>query len=384
MKTLFMNIGTLYTGDIDCPIADADSVVVEDGIIAEIGKGLTIDEGKVYDVNSMSLIPGLIDSHVHVGISEWGPRQSTLDFISAYAASGITGIVSAGETHVPGRPSDPQGVKALAILTQKIFQKLRPGGAKVYGGALIPVIGITEQDIKDLADIGVFHTGEFGLGNAVDPETAGPIAEWGRKYGVRTMCHTGATFLAGSSGMNTERILGIKPDVICHVSGGGIPVEGLQRFVNELPESMMEVCAVGKPGPRFCQEMVRMLREKDQLHRIIIGTDSPSGYGIFPHGTWEVMGMLCGICGLEPELGICAGSGNTARCYGLKSNMIRVGYAADINICDAPLGSEFDSMYDCLKAGDVPGVDMVMVDGKVLAMGDQVNTAPTKRSIVCK
>ena len=41
-------------------------------------------------------------------------------------------------------------------------------------------------------------------------------------------------------------------------------------------------------------------------------------------------------------------------------------------------------MYDCLKAGDVPGVDMVMVDGKVLAMGDQVNTAPTKRSIVCK
>lgn len=378
-KLLLKNIGTVYSGRIEKPVLDADSILVVDGIIAEIGKGLTADEAVVYDVNGMTVTPGLIDSHVHIGISEWGPRQSTMDWIGAYAAAGITGIISAGETHVPNRPKDAMGVKALAILTKKIFDQYHPNGAKIYGGAIIPVVGLTEQDVKDLHDIGIFHTGEFGLGNAVDPDTAGPIAEWGRKYGVRTMCHTGATFLAGSTGMDTERILGIKPDVICHVSGGGIPVEGIQRFVDELPNSALEVCAVNKPGPRFSQALIRLLKNRNQLHRLIIGTDSPSGYGIFPHGVWEVMAMLCGLCELEPEYAICAGSGNTANCYGLFSNKIQVGYAADINVCDAPLGCEYDTVYECLRSGTVPAVALVFVDGKITVSGETVGTAPAKR-----
>ena len=215
-KTLIRNIGCLLSGDIHEPILSADSVLIEDGVIQEIGTGLTAEDAVVYDAKGSTLMPCLIDSHVHVSIAEWAPRQSTMQYLDAYAASGITGIISAGETHVPHRPSDPEGVKALAELSHRIYSSYRPGGAKVYGGAIIPVIGLTEEDFKHLHDIGVIHAGEFGLGNAVDPETAGPMAEWGRKHGVRTMTHTGATFLAGSTGMNTERILGIKPDVICH------------------------------------------------------------------------------------------------------------------------------------------------------------------------
>lgn len=252
----------------------------------------------------------------------------------------------------------------------------------MYGGAIIPVIGLTEEDFKHLHDIGVIHAGEFGLGNAVDPETAGPMAEWGRKHGVRTMTHTGATFLAGSTGMNTERILGIKPDVICHVAGGGIPIDGMRRFLDELPNAMMEICAVNRPSPKFWQALIDMMRERNAFNRLILGTDTPSGYGIFPHGVWEVMALLCGYCGLEPEIAVAAGSGNTAACYGITSNTIKTGYAADIILCDAPLGSAYETAADSLKAGVVPGVSAVFMDGEILVSGDKVNTAPAKRAAV--
>ena len=42
-------------------------------------------------------------------------------------------MISAGEIHLPGRPTDPKGTKALAILAQKSFAKARPAGVKVYG-----------------------------------------------------------------------------------------------------------------------------------------------------------------------------------------------------------------------------------------------------------
>ncbi len=380
-KTLINNIGCLYSGDIAQPVLNADSLLIEDGVITEIGQGLTATDAETYDASGTTLMPCLIDSHVHVAISEWAPRQSAMKWLNAYAASGITGIISAGETHIPGRPSDPQGVKALAVVTRKIFEKLRPGGAKVYAGAIIPVVGLTEEDVEDLADIGVRQTGEFGLGNAVDPETAGPMTEWGRKYGVRTMCHTGATFLAGSAGMNVDRILGIKPDVICHVAGGGIPVDGMRRLVEELP-AYMEICAVNRPNPQFMGALIDILRENNAFSRLILGTDTPSGYGVFPHGVWEVMTLLCGMCGLEPEIAVAAGSGNTAACYGIKANMIRESYAADLILCDAPLGAQQDTVADCLRAGTVPGVSMVFVDGNVLVSGDKVNTAPPKRAAV--
>ena len=274
-KTLIRNIGCLLSGDIHEPILGADAVLIEDGVIHEIGTGLTAEDAVVYDAKGSTLMPCLIDSHVHVSIAEWAPRQSTMQYLDAYAASGITGIISAGETHVPHRPSDPEGVKALAELSHRIYSSYRPGGAKVYGGAIIPVIGLTEEDFKHLHDIGVIHAGEFGLGNAVDPETAGPMAEWGRKHGVRTMTHTGATFLAGSTGMNTERILGIKPDVICHVAGGGIPIDGMRRFLDELPNAMMEICAVNRPSPKFSQALIDMMRERNAFNRLILGETPP-------------------------------------------------------------------------------------------------------------
>jgi enamidase len=380
-KILFSNVGTIFTGDIENPIADADSILIVDKNIAEIGKGLKADsETKVFDVQGASITPGLIDSHVHVAIGEWTPRASSMNWMAAYAKAGITGLISAGETHVPNRPRNAVGVKALATLAYFISQKTRPAGAKVYGGAIIPEIGLTEDDIKELAEMGIKHTGEYGLGAAIDPAVAGPMAEWFRKYGIRSMSHTGATYLAGTSEMDADRLLAIKPDVLCHIPTM-IPTEGIRRLLDQTP-AKVEICAVNKFSPRDCCELIELLRERDAYDRLMFGTDSPSGFGIYPHGVWEVITMLTGMCDLEPEIAIACGSGNTSKFYGINANMIKVGYSADLVLCDAPVGCVQNTVYDCLKAGTEPGIGLVMIDGEVTAEGSGVNAAPPKRAII--
>jgi len=81
--------------------------------------------------------PGLIDSHVHVTFGDYTPRQRTVGISKAYLHGGTTTAISASEVHVPGRPRDPEGVKALALAAQRCFADYRPGGMKVIAGSVI-------------------------------------------------------------------------------------------------------------------------------------------------------------------------------------------------------------------------------------------------------
>jgi hypothetical protein len=62
--------------------------------------------------------PGLIDSHVHPVAGDWTPRQNQFNWIDSYLHGGVTTMISAGEVHMPGRPRDVVGVKAMAIFVQ--------------------------------------------------------------------------------------------------------------------------------------------------------------------------------------------------------------------------------------------------------------------------
>ena len=80
----------------------------------------------VIDAAGATVMPGLCDNHVHPVIGDYTPRQRQSDFIDSSLHGGVTTMVSAGEPHTPGRPTDPVGVKALTILAHKSFAKLRP------------------------------------------------------------------------------------------------------------------------------------------------------------------------------------------------------------------------------------------------------------------
>ena len=82
MATVVKNIGQLLTGDINNPLSDADSIIIEDGKIKEVGKGLSEKDGdKVIDAMGAAVGPGLFDTHSHVTIGDYAHRQYAYDFI---------------------------------------------------------------------------------------------------------------------------------------------------------------------------------------------------------------------------------------------------------------------------------------------------------------
>src|ERR1700746_2228668 len=186
VKLVIRNIGLLLSGDLQRPILDADVVLVKDGKIVAIGREKEVDtEGatRVIDANGTSLAPGLIDSHVHPVAGDWTPRQKQIGWVGSCLHGVVTTMISAGEVHMPGRPKDVVGVKAMAITAQRAFAALRPSGVKVLAGAPVIEHGMVEEDFKSLAEAGVKLLGEVGLGSVKGGPTAGGVVAVGGGQG---------------------------------------------------------------------------------------------------------------------------------------------------------------------------------------------------------
>ena len=373
----------MYSGDIYQPVLNRDSLIIENGKIAAIGEGLAAPAGaEVIDAMGTTVMPGLLDSHCHVVLGEWTPRQTALGWIDNYVRAGVTGLVSAGETHIPGKPKDAAGQKAMATLSFKTYNNLRPSGMKVYAGAFILMADTTEEDFRELAELGITHTGEIGLGSANRVHNTKHMIDWGHKYGIKFLCHSGSTYLYGSAVMDPDTVVGLNPDVICHVTYADLSAETIERFFRDTGASI-EFCRTQCPNLKNTVEVVNKARERNELHRLMLGNDAPSGLGVFPRGIWEMVCLLSGTAKLPPPQAVACATGNTARAIGLKDvGTLAEGKCADLIICDAPLGGTGDDAGASIAEGTVPGVSMVLIDGAVMHEGAAVNTAPPKRAAV--
>src|SRR5437879_8108016 len=208
MATLgLVNIGALATGILAAPRLDAEAILVEHGRIAALGAGSTIGAGRadvVVDCRGTTVIPGLIDSHCHVVLGDYTPRQKTVDFLDSYVRGGITSVVSAGEgVHAPGRPHDPVAAKALAIAAAKCFEHFHPNGMKVNAGSVVLEPGLTDADFAEMARHGVRHA-KYGFGGYRDPRDGEPEARRAQNHGLCVMSHSGGSSIPGSSPISPE------------------------------------------------------------------------------------------------------------------------------------------------------------------------------------
>src|SRR5919204_4394088 len=180
-KVVIRNIGLVLSGELKTPILDADTVVVIDGLISGVGKERDLDcsgATTIINANGTTMAPGLIDSHVHPVAGDWTPRQNQIGWIDSYLHGGVTTMISAGEVHMPGRPRDVVGLKAMAISAQRMFSAFRPGGVKIHAGAPCIECEMVEEDFKEMAAAGVKLLGEVGLGGVKDGPTARKMVGW--------------------------------------------------------------------------------------------------------------------------------------------------------------------------------------------------------------
>lgn len=382
MNIALINIGTIVSGDIDNPLLDGDTIIVSEGKIAAIGDSSLLYKysiDKTVDVKGATVTPGLVDSHVHPVLGDFTPRQNTLGFMESSLHGGVTTMISAGEAHTPGRPKDPAGAKALAILAHKAFANFRPGGLKVHGGALILEKGLTEKDFDELAAAGVWLVGEIGLGSVKTPEDAAPMVKWAKDRGMKVAMHTGGTSIPGSSTVTAEMVMEVNPTVVSHVNGGptAVSVEEIDKLIDQthLP---LEIVQCG--NPRIADYVVRKLADKGELHRIIIGNDSPSGSGIIPLGILRTVVQIASMSQIPAEKALAMATGNTARVFDLPTSMIAVGKEADLVVMDAPMGSVGTNALQAIECGDLPGISLVMIDGVIRATKSR-NTPPATRQV---
>jgi enamidase len=379
-KLVIRNIGLLLSGALEAPLLDADTIVAEGGRIVAVGKHGDCDTSEartIIDAHGCALAPGLIDSHVHPVFGDWTPRQNQIGWVESFLNGGVTTMISAGEVHLPGRPRDVIGVKALAITAQRAFSNARPAGVKVLAGAPVLEQGMVESDFFELAAAGVTLLGEVGLGSVKAGYQAKEMVAWARKAGIQSTIHTGGPSVPGSGYIDADTVLEADADIIGHINGGhtALPLRQIR--------CLCEGCGRGIEIVHNGNELaglsaLRYARELGQMERVILGTDSPAGSGVQPLGILRMIAMLSSLGDVPAEILFACATGNTARMRRLDCGLIEVGRAADFVLMDRAQHSAGTDLLDSVRQGDLPGIGMVLIDG-IVRCGRSRNTPPAER-----
>ena len=382
MKTAIVNLGVILTGDWREPLVQGDSIVMDEGKIVQVGTAAASQIAScdvVIDADGAVAIPGLIDSHVHITFGDYTPRQRTVGFLESYVHGGTTTSISASEVHVPGRPKDPEGVKALAVAAMKCFENYRPGGMRVCAGSVILEPGLKEQDFEELARKGVWLA-KAGFGAFDTPFDYAPQVRWARQHGMITTVHTGGSSIPGSSGIWADHLIAMQPDVSFHVNGGPIamPDRDFPRLVEDTGIAL-QVCTAG--NLRTCLWTAQLLKDAGQFARLLIATDTPTGSGIMPLGMLYTISHLASLAKIPVEWAIAAATGNNAEVYRLNSGYLRPGRDADVAVIDACAGGSQDNALDALRNGDIAAVAAVISDGVPRFVGRSRNTPGSIKNV---
>jgi enamidase len=382
MRVAITNIGTIVSGDWRQPFVRGDTVIADEGEFVSVGTASAAElDGcdVVIDADGTTAIPGLIDSHVHITFGDYTPRQRTVGFLESYLHGGTTTAISASEVHVPGRPNDPEGVKALAIAASKCFEHYRPGGMRVLAGSVILEPGLNQADFADLASNGV-RLAKAGFGAVETAYDYVPLVAAAKGAGLITTCHTGGASIPVSGAIAGEHLLAMRPHVSFHINGGptAMPDADFERVIIE-SDIALQVCTAG--NLRTTLLCARLAEKHGAFDRFIIGTDTPTGSGIMPLGMLYTIAHLASLTDMAPERFICAATGNNARIYKLGCGLIAPAADADMVLIDAPDGGTQSTALAAIKHGDIAAIGAVISDGEPRFVGRSRNTPPTKRRV---
>ena len=368
------NLGGVVSGRLGEARREVEQLRCEDGLISAVGWA-SGDADVVIDADGAVAVPGLIDSHAHVVFGDWTPRQSALGWIESSMHGGVTMMMSASEVHLPGRPHDRAGVKALALTAQRAFSEFRPGGVKVLAGALIIEPELIEQDFQELREQGVWLA-KVGFG-AFDPQAdAAPFVRAAQRAGFVVMNHTGGASIPDSSPVGIDDVLALGCDIIGHANGGttALPDADLPRLF-EAPGAIQLVQA---GNLRSSLSILALAVERDALDRIVLATDTPTGTGVMPLGMLKTVAELSSLANLPATDVIALATGNNARVLGRDEGILEEGRPADLVLLQPPLGGAFDDPLTGIEHGDLPGIAAVVVDGQVRTLRSRNTPAPAR------
>ena len=315
------------------------------------------------DARGTTVMPGLIDSHVHPVFGDFTPRQRTVDFLDSGIHGGVTTAISAGEVHLPGRPEGHRRAQGARDRRREGLGQLPAGRCEGRGGAPILELGLTEADFAEMAAAGVKLVGEIGLGSVKTGKDAAPMVRVGQAarhdghHPHRGPVHRGlepdqrGRRAGGAARTSSATSTAARPRCRRPRSSGSSP-----------PTWRSRSCSAATRGPRCTRCAPRRTRAPGPHHR---GQRRAVGYRRDPAGRAahaEPAGRARAACRRPRRWRARPATprASTASTVGV----VAEGREADLVICDAPIGRVARDALGALTAGDLPGISMVLVDGK--------------------
>lgn len=398
---ILIHAGTLLA-DATRPPQKAQTIVVTGGRIVAIRDGYQRERGAdIIDLRDKFVLPGLIDSHVHL-LTELGPNsrleevtRSPEDLVVDGAANARKTLF-AGFTTVADLGGEPAAIMALRdginagklegprILAAGAAITPHGGHADIHGFRSDVTAGLDRSNacsgaddcrravremvrrgadiIKITATGGVLSNTKAGLGQQFTDEELRAIIETAHALGRRTAAHA-----HGKAGIDAALKAGV--DSIEHGTYGDAESFALYKSTGA---RLVPTVLAGATVVRQAKEeswMTPAQREKaltagplmlDMLRRarlagvnIVFGTDT----GVSKHGENAAEFLLWAEAGFSPAEAIAAATNGAARHLGLdkETGTIAPGFAADI------IAVSGDPLKDLAALGKV---DFVMARGR--------------------
>ena len=372
MQLVLHNIGQVLTGVLDAPMLDTDTIVVDGGRIVSLDAGAATTADVVVDCKQMTVAPGLVDTHVHPTLGDYAPKQQSAGYLERMMHGAVTRAISAGEVHAPGR-SGAESALGIALGAFHSFERHRPSGMKVHGGAMLLEKDTDTSHIDRAYAAGMRIIGEIGVGSLKNPGRASELSLYARELGMTVHMHCGCTSDRGPGGdehpyFSAEDVMEAQPSIASHANTfASLSDADIDMLCEDGGPPYVEVVQAG--GTRSMLRVVEGLAERDRLDRLLIGTDTPTGYGVTSLGILKTIGDVCSLGGVAPETAWAIASGHAAAAFGSDGNTVEVGAVADLVVMDASLGSVWDTAVEGIAAGEFPGVAVVITDGAIRVRG---------------
>lgn len=372
MQVVLHNIGDIFSGNPGEPSIEASEILIDDGRITAFDASGATSADMVIDCKGMAVAPGLVDTHIHPTLGDYATKQQSAGFLERMVHGGVTRAISAGEVHVPGR-TGAESALAIASAAYYSFETFRPFGIKVHGGAMLFEKDTDTSHIDRAHAAGMRIIGEVGIGSLKDPVRSGELSMYARELGMTVHMHCGCTSDRGPGGdahpyFSAEDVLVVKPSIASHANTfASLSDADIDLLCGDEGPPFVEVVQAG--GTRSMLRVVERLKEHDALHRLLVGTDTPTGFGVTSLGIIKTVADICSLADIAPDLGWALASGQGARAFGVQGNALAVGADADLLVMDASLGSREDDARAALAAGEWPGIAVVMTEGKLRITG---------------